>query len=431
MRQRRRTGATTIITDNRRSNAVAAPVATAIHAMACMGIRLFLTIAGVCLLASTAGAQAEPFRPVDDAEVLAVVTPRQQNESSALAAARAALAVDPQNLELALALARAAIEEGREQANPRRYGEAQAALAPWWNVAKPPTEVRVLRAVIMQAFHEFPAALADLDDVLAGEPGNAQARLSRALVRLVSGDVLGATTDCQQLPLSAGRHVAMTCLARVAAMRGAGAKAYEKLVPLIEVDPSLTGAMRSFAISIAADLAIGLGLDPAAERYFKEAASGATVDIPLLAAYADYLLGNGRAAEALELLDGKGEADILLLRRAIAAKRLGDARLEDWSAILNERFAAAAASANRVHLREEARYQLEVLDNPKAALPLAEANWRVQKEVADARILLACAIASGEAGAAESVVNFVRQTGLRDSRLTPLLNQLRTVGAKS
>ena len=396
-----------------------------------MSIRRYLTIAGIWLLPLTAGTNAEAVRPGDDALVLAVVQPRQQNGSSALNAARTALAADPQNLELALALARAAIEEGREQANPRRYGEAQAALAPWWDGLEPPTEVRVLRAVILQAFHNFLAALADLDSVLASEPDNAQARFSRALVRLVGGDVLGATADCQQLPVSAGRHVAMTCLARVAAMRGAGARAYEKLGRLIAADPGLTGAMRGFAISIAADLAIGLGLDSAAERYFMEAANGAAADVPLLAAYADYLLDSGRAAEALDLLKGKGEADILLLRRAIAAKRLGDARLEEWSAILDERFAAAAASGNRVHLREEARYRLEVLDNPQEALPLAEANWQVQKEVADARILLACAIASGEASVAASVVDFVRKTGLRDSRLTPLLNQLSMMGAKS
>lgn len=396
-----------------------------------MSIRRYLTIAGIWLLPLTAGTNAEAVRPGDDALVLAVVQPRQQNGSSALNAARTALAADPQNLELALALARAAIEEGREQANPRRYGEAQAALAPWWDGLEPPTEVRVLRAVILQAFHNFLAALADLDSVLASEPDNAQARFSRALVRLVGGDALGATADCQQLPVSAGRHVAMTCLARVAAMRGAGARAYEKLGRLIAADPGLTGAMRGFAISIAADLAIGLGLDSAAERYFMEAANGAAADVPLLAAYADYLLDSGRAAEALDLLKGKGEADILLLRRAIAAKRLGDARLEEWSAILDERFAAAAASGNRVHLREEARYRLEVLDNPQEALPLAEANWQVQKEVADARILLACAIASGEASVAASVVDFVRKTGLRDSRLTPLLNQLSMMGAKS
>ncbi len=396
-----------------------------------MNVRRYLTIAGICLLPLTAAAQAEPLRPDDDAEVLAVVPPRQQNGSSALTAARTALAAGPRNLELALALARAAIEEGREQANPRRYGEAQAALTPWWDAVEPPTEVRVLRAVVLQAFHNFPEALADLDDVLASDPGNAQARLSRALVRLVGGDVLGATADCQRLPLSAGRYVAIACLARVAAMRGAGARAYEKLGALIEVDPGLTGTMRGFAISIAADLAVGLGLNSAAERYFKEAADGATADVPLLAAYADYLLDNDRAAEALELLEGKGEADILLLRRAIAAKRLGDPRLEQWSAILDERFAAAVASGNRVHLREEARYRLEVLDNPKEALPLAQANWQVQKETADARILLACAIASGETSAAASVVDFVRKTGLRDSRLTPLLNQLSAVGAKS
>jgi hypothetical protein len=67
---------------------------------------------------------------------------------------------------------------------------------------------------------------------------------------------------------------------------------------------------------------------------------------------------------------------------------------------------------------------MEVERNPAAALPLALQNWEVQREPADARILLECALAAGDPAAATPVVEFVHDTGLADSRLTPLLDRL-------
>ena len=54
-----------------------------------------------------------------------------------------------------------AIRDGRASADPRRYGQAQAALSPWWSVADAPVEVQVLRAVIRQALHDFRGVISD------------------------------------------------------------------------------------------------------------------------------------------------------------------------------------------------------------------------------------------------------------------------------
>jgi hypothetical protein len=140
---------------------------------------------------------------------------------------------------------------------------------------------------------------------------------------------------------------------------------------------------------------------------------------------ADALLDRDRASDVLTLLDGRGEAEGLVLRRAIAAKRVGDARLGQWSAVLNEGFAAAKQAGGRLHLREEARFRLEVEDNAVAALPIAVENWSMQKEVADASLLLACAIAASRPEAARDVLRFVATSGLADRRLGPLVSQLR------
>ncbi len=150
----------------------------------------------------------------------------------------------------------------------------------------------------------------------------------------------------------------------------------------------------------------------------------------VLAAQADSLLDRNDPKAAQDLLDGKGDADVLLLRRAIAARRLGDSRLAEWSAILTERFDAAAAAAGnaRVHLREEARFRLEVEGDAAKALELAQANWQVQREPADVRLLLEAALAAGDAKAARPALDFIKETGLQDARLAPLLTRLSGAG---
>jgi hypothetical protein len=179
-----------------------------------------------------------------------------------------------------------------------------------------------------------------------------------------------------------------------------------------------------FALVILADIAQGLGRDDDADRHFSTAAAIGEPDVPLLAAMADHLLDRDRAGDVLNLLDGKGDADVLVLRRAIAAKRTNDPRLGQWSATLNEGFAAARQAGMRPHLREEARFRLEVEDDAVAALPLAIENWSTQKEIADARLLLECARAAGRPEAARDVLRFVQGAGLVDQRIMPRLRDL-------
>ena len=70
---------------------------------------------------------------------------------------------------------------------------------------------------------------------------------------------------------------------------------------------------------------------------------------------------------------------------AIAGKRLNDPRAPHWSTLLADRFAAAKAGGVQLHLREEARFELEVRGDAATALGLALANWKIQKEPSDAR----------------------------------------------
>jgi tetratricopeptide (TPR) repeat protein len=382
----------------------------------------FIIAAIVATLVASA-ASAAPYRPSDDATILVTVPQAAVSTQAAIRKSQIALAANPNDLNHALEVARAAIRDGRASADPRRYGQAQAALAPWWSIPDAPMNVRVLRAIIRQSLHDFAGAEADLDAILRLDPRNGQARLTRAFVRQTVGALADAKDDCRQLPPSVGQTAFAVCLLRMEALTGAAGTALERLDQIIKIDPRSELAVRRWAQAVGADMAAMLGKTDAADLRFSEATANGG-DIPTLVAFADHLLDTDRPAEVLTLLVGRSEADIVYLRLAIAGKRLNDARAPQWTALLADRFAAAKAGGVQLHLREEARFELEVRGDAATALPLALANWKVQKEPSDARLVLQAALAANNPAAAADVLAFIEKTGLADTRIKPLQDKI-------
>jgi tetratricopeptide (TPR) repeat protein len=382
----------------------------------------FIIAAAVATLVASA-ALAAPYRPSDDATVLVTVPPPAVSTQAAIRKSQIALAANPNDLAQALEVARVAIRDGRASADPRRYGQAQAALAPWWSIPDAPMNVRVLRAIIRQSLHDFAGAEADLDAILRLDPRNGQARLTRAFVRQTVGALADAKDDCRRLPPSIGVTAVAVCLLRMEALTGSAGTALERFDQIIRIDPRSEPSVRRWARGVGADMAAMLGQTEAADLHFSEATANGG-DIPTLVAFADHLLDTDRPAEVLTLLAGRSEADIVYLRLAIAGKRLDDARAPQWTALLADRFAAAKAGGVQLHLREEARFELEVRGNAATALGLALANWKVQKEPSDARLVLQTALAAGDPAAAADVLAFIAKTGLADARIRPLQDKI-------
>ena len=87
---------------------------------------------------------------------------------------------------------------------------------------------------------------------------------------------------------------------------------------------------------------------------------------------------------------------------------------------LRDRFTASRLRGDRVHLREEARFALHLLNDPATALKLAQENWLVQKEPADARILLEAGLAAHDAAAASGVKDWLEISRVEDVQLSRL-----------
>ena len=355
-------------------------------------------------------AQATPFKPQSDQQVL-VRLPTTANDAGSrrLADLRRQLALEPRRADLAAEVAAAHLARLLADGDPRFAGYAQAALAPWWNDPAPPAELRVSRAVLKQFNHGFDAALADLDAVVRQQPDHAQAWVWISAIAMVQARYDRARQACEQgAPHLTPLH-ARACLATVDAVTGQARRAASDLQQALADEPEASPELRLWVLTRLAETQERLGDWAAAERAYKAAQALNIDDSYLLAAHADFLLDRGRPAEVITLLKDRERNDLHLLRLALAGKAVGHERQAAWQAALGARFDAARLRGDTAHQKEEARYALELLGDATRALPLASANFAVQREAADARVLLATALAARQKAAAAPALTWLRQ----------------------
>lgn len=361
-------------------------------------------------LGAAAVVEAAPYVPADDNAVIARLSPGTTHTSRELREQTAARA------DVAFPLARFYISQARATGDLRFLGYAEAVLKRWISQSPSDPEALVLHASILQSRHSFDAALAELDRALHARPDDVQAWLTRATVLRVQGRYSEAAAACTQFAQRADASVSLICEAGIAGLAGHLESAYAALAALPMqgmLDPE-----RAWRDSELGEMAVRLGREAQAERWFREGLALSPQDSYMRAAYADLLLRQHRSAEVLVLLKGQESIEPLLLRLAIAQRAQHEAGLARSAGLLEAAFAAEAERGEAVHRREQARFLLEVEDRPAAALAAALANWTVQREPDDVLILVTAARAAGEPQRAQAALEFARTQGLRDVRLT-------------
>ena len=370
-------------------------------------------------------AQAAPFTPTSDAQVLETL-PLRPTDSRAreMRALRDRLAKKPNDADLAVALARRYFEQVAAEGDPRYIGHAQAVLAPWWSQAEPPLAVRVMRAMLKQFNHQFDSAVADLTAVVTIEPTHAEAWSWLAAIAMVQARYADARSACTRMASEVSELIATACVASVDSVTGQAATASAAMAAALRQASDATPVERLWVLTRLAENDERRGEFAAAEQSFKQALALGLRDSYLLAAYADFLLDRGRAAEVLALLKDGQRSDLLLLRLALAAKALNSPSLTAWTQDLNARFDAARLRGDSAHQKEEARFALAILGQADRALALANSNYAVQREPADARIVLAAAVAARQPKAAEPVLQWLATNGTESLALRALARQL-------
>ncbi|MCL5801451.1 MAG: hypothetical protein M1283_02850 [Gammaproteobacteria bacterium] len=259
-----------------------------------------------------------------------------------------------------------------------------------------------------------------ISQILKIAPNNAQAWLTKASLEQVQGNYSEARKSCIKLLHLASELTTVACVSGVGSYTGQADKSYRLLQEVFTKYPQASSAERLWVLTSLAEIAARLGDAQAAESHFRQALQLKVRDSYLLGAYADFLLDQGRPVEVIDLLKDETRADGLLLRLALAEQALNAATLTEHIEALRARFTASRLRDDTVHRREEARFTLHLLKQPHEALRLAQENWVVQRESADARILLEAAIAAKNKSAAQPVLDWLSRTRLEHIQLQGL-----------
>ena len=373
-------------------------------------------------------AQSAPRTPVDDATIIEKL-PFRATDSRAreLAGLRASARKSPGDTAAAAALAQAYFDMAQARSDPRYIGYAEAVVSQFDHNMS--IDLLVIRGVLYQYRHDFDQALVDFATALGQDPDRADAHAWRGAIYLVEAQYDNARKECAAL-LKLRRPVLHGgCNGLVQAYTGQLNSAYmtlQQALALAHYDDQ-----RLWLLTRLGEVSAWLGQNARAERHYRDALALGLDDGYLLAAWADFLLDNKRPAEVLKLLANWEASDPLLLRLTEAETLLQTPAAHAHVQTLDDRFAAAKLRGDTTHRAEEARFQLRLRKNPVLAVQLAAANYQVQKEPRDLRVLLEAALAAGNADAAKPGRDWLQSSGFEDARIKALAAQTLRLPAAS
>ena len=270
--------------------------------------------------------------------------------------------------------------------------------------------------------------LTDLQLAVKQSPNDAQAFIEIGNIYRVKGQYADALKIGDRLQSMAGDIPAALCRAPVMAQTGKAQEAYDLLSKILPEAKEKFPSVVQFILTIRAEIADALGREAEVKEHFKDGLDRDAGDTYLLRGYGDFLLDQGKAAEALVLLREHTNDTGVLLRAAIAARESGELELANqWTDELETRFKEIRLRGGVPHGRFESRLELKLKDNPQAALKIAFENWQKQKEVRDSRNALEAAIAAKDPATAKPVIEFLRSNNNEHVTLKTLLSNWRTL----
>jgi tetratricopeptide (TPR) repeat protein len=366
-----------------------------------------------------------PYIPATNADVLQEVPAAADPAVVQMKRLRAAFDAAPQSLSAAKQLADAYIDYSRQIGDAHFAGYAEAVIAPWVQLPRPPAPALVTQAIILQYRHSFNEARALLQKALKADPADGQAWLTLGTLDMVQGDYEAAAKDCGQVTHRASVEIGLACFASLRSYTG---QAHESLAALRQLEiASRQGPppYQAWVQGLLAESAERLGDWGLAEAHYRQALKILPQDNFLLVAYADFLLDRGRPQEVLPLLAGHAQSDTAFLRLALAQSALHSDQAQRYTWIMAARFEALRLRGSEYFGREESRFALQLQHDPKAALGMALRNWQLQRAPWDARVVLEAALAAKQPQAAATVVEFLAKTRLEDPILAPMVQTLR------
>jgi tetratricopeptide (TPR) repeat protein len=385
---------------------------------------------GFVLSGQSATAQ-ERFLPQASAVVLAASVHTSGGRASSLRALDQAWRAQPQDMQKALAYARAVFTLGFNEGDLRWFGSAKAALMPWWQASDLPADGFFMRGLVKQGFHDFAGGLQDIQQAIALNPDRAEFWSWRFALHLLKADMSAARQDIAEITRRFGPEEGQIYRAVLLYRTGQALSAVQLLSTSLRLPAYQDGASQVW---------IGFHLGEA-HRVAQQPERAIAVwqrllqDHPqshlLRLSLADLLNQQGQFLQAQAVASAnsaKGHAnltDALLMQALLASRGLN---APDEAAVAGQMTARLQSQALRQESlieRPKLIYQIAYGQDLAAGLALSIENWRLQKEPPDALLFAQAALALHQARAAEPVVQWAQTTGYTDPQLAPLLLQLK------
>ncbi|CAM8656775.1 Tetratricopeptide repeat [Comamonadaceae bacterium] len=368
------------------------------------------------------GVFAAPFVPDSDNQVLQNLPTRASDPvAKELANLRRSASQRSKDPSTQAALVQRYVDLANAEGDPRYIGYADAVVSAFSGL--PNAELLTLKGVLRQYRHDFKGALQDFAHALAKDPAYAQAHAWRGAIYLVQADYSAARKECTALKQLGRGALHGACLGLAQSYSGDLSAGYRTLAEALAQTRSSDG--RLWLLTRMGEVAAWQGQTSMARQHYQQALALGRDDIYLLAAWSDFLLDNGQAADVVKLLSTWESADSLLVRLAIAETLTGSPKAAAHVKMLADRFAAARARGDTTHLAEESRFELQVRKDAPTALRLAQENYAYQREPRDARVLLEAAVVARQAPAAQPVVDWLSASQFGDLRMKQLAKELK------
>jgi hypothetical protein len=373
---------------------------------------------GALLLCAATASQATPYRPTSSSTVIDTLpTGSSTYETRLITHPSGANPASPVPFALVEPQIGALLARAYSQGDPRAMGQAASLLEPYSKDNSP--NVRLLRANILQASHDFDGARRELQAILRQVPNQPDSVLMLSSIDLVQGHFDAAAQGCGQIRDMGLLVLRFACLAQVDAMTGKLQSSRDTLQKLAGVNNGLTPEQQRWLNLILADMALRLD-DPILAKSVFEQLDGSSA--PSLTARADWLLAHHAWAQTQQLLAGHTDNDALLLRLVMAELRLNDPHARDHFQLLAERMAVWQARGETAHQREQATFAL-MQNPPSKALELARLNWQKQRETADVVIYANAALRAQSQADLQVLQTWIKQTGFEYPRLNSVVLQ--------
>ncbi len=366
------------------------------------------------------------FSPSESTIVLSASVHDKGAQNSQFGELTKAWRLQPQDLSISLAYARAVFQIGLAEGDLRWFGAAKAALLPWWKNNDLPADAHFMRGLVKQGFHDFTGGLADINKAIDLNPNKAEFWSWRFAMHLLKTDLEGALQDFESIDRLFGQDESKAYRAILRYRTGDPQTAINLFKTLVS-SPNFQSASskewlalhlgEAYRVSGQPDLAISTW-----KKQLKITPRSHIIQLSL----AEIWVQEGQYLQVKQMAGSVASTDALLMQYILAYKALKDPAEKNLASLLESRLKSQSLRQEALIERPQMIYFIDYANDPAAGLRLSIENWKIQQEPRDAVLFLKAALALNQPQAAQVVLTWLEKTNYADPQIRELRTRLKT-----